>query len=223
MRATIASQRPSHSTLLLVPRPSPCLVLEDHAIEQAAHHLLFVLVEARDGLELQAQIVAGAANSTDYVFDYDSSLTTPSPGNLTEVVLPYKGALVWAYGNITYIGSRVQQEVGARYLSKDGSRYTEYPLYHESGTSSLTIHGCTVIDDPGGLGEKYWAFSASGANQGLATYYQGRSPVGGSNCSSTPGSHGHDPECFHLDTGFCKQQLHRSGLYHRRSRHEQRH
>ncbi len=45
-----------------------------------------------------------------------------------------------------------------------------------------------MIDDPGLLGEKYWAFPYLAANPTLVTNYQGRSPVGGTNCSSTPAS-----------------------------------
>ncbi len=130
------------------------------------------------------------ANSTNYAFYYDDSITTPTSGDLTELVLPYGAYLIYTYSSVTYSGSRIQKEIVERSLSKDGTTgsQTNYPFYHESGTSGLTIHACASIDDPGGLGEKYWAFSANGANQGLATYYQGRSPLGGPTCSASPGS-----------------------------------
>jgi YD repeat-containing protein len=128
------------------------------------------------------------ANSTDYLFTYDGSSSTS--GTLAKVTLPYKGYIRWTYlDNYAYSGSRYQLEVTDRYLSKDGTSGSEqqYPFYHES-PGSLTIHACTTIDDPAGLGEKYWAFSSSGANQSLTTYYQGRSPLGGPNCSTSPGT-----------------------------------
>ena len=36
------------------------------------------------------------------------------------------------------------------------------------------MHSYTILDDPGGVGEKYWAFSTSGTYEGLVTQYQGR-------------------------------------------------
>ena len=36
------------------------------------------------------------------------------------------------------------------------------------------MHQYTVLDDPGGVGEKYWTFATSGLAMGLVTQYQGR-------------------------------------------------
>jgi RHS repeat-associated protein len=125
-------------------------------------------------------------NTTSYAFTYDGSTSTN--GDLTKVTLPYLGYLDWSYSDIQYSGSRYQMEVGTRGLY-DGTSTLTYPIYHESGTSSLTIHACATVDDPtGGVGEKYWAFSASGANQGLATHSQGRTLTGTTTCSSSPAS-----------------------------------
>ena len=36
------------------------------------------------------------------------------------------------------------------------------------------MHSYTILDDPGGVGEKYWAFSTTGTYEGLVSQYQGR-------------------------------------------------
>jgi YD repeat-containing protein len=121
-------------------------------------------------------------SSANYQFTSDSS------GQLTKAQLIYGGYIRWTYASQTYVSSRTQMEIAERYLSKDGTSGSEqgYPLYHESGTSSLTIHSCAMIDGSS-VGEKYWTFSPSGSSMGLATYYQGRAPTS-SPCSATPAS-----------------------------------
>ncbi len=44
---------------------------------------------------------------------------------------------------------------------------------HETDTGSQNVHSYTYINDPGGVGQKSWAFSQSGSNIGLAILYHG--------------------------------------------------
>ena len=103
-----------------------------------------------------------------YSFSYDSD----NSGALAYAYLPYGGYLRWVYNNVTYNTGATFRQVQTRYLSKDGVTSTSYPFSHESTT--LNLHSFTTIDDPGGVGEKYWAFSLSGANTSMVTQYQGR-------------------------------------------------
>ena len=114
--------------------------------------------------------------------------TTDSSGELTKAQLIYGGYIRWTYSAATYsgTGSRKQMEVSDRHVSADGSTEQDYPIYHESGTSSLTIHSCTMIDTSS-AGEKYWTFSSTGSSIGLVTHTQGRAPTS-SPCSATPAS-----------------------------------
>jgi RHS repeat-associated protein len=98
--------------------------------------------------------------------------TSDNSAALSYAYLRYGGYLHWTYNNVSYTGGATYQQVQNRYLSKDGVSSTLYPFSHESSTANL--HQYTIIDDPGGVGEKYWAFSLSGANTGVVTQYQGR-------------------------------------------------
>ena len=111
--------------------------------------------------------------------------TTDSSGELTQIQLPYKGYLAYAYTTTTYGNGRSFRELNNRYLSKDGSTQTTYAISHES-SPGYDVHQLTAIEDPGGVGEKYWAFNGSGTYEGLASTYQGRdrSAGGPSNCLS---------------------------------------
>jgi YD repeat-containing protein len=133
------------------------------------------LVSPFDGTSFGNEVILGNVNvtnipGTQQTFTYDTS------GELTESVMPKGGYLAWAYGSFTYSGSRIQREVQTRYLSKDGTlgSQTGYPITHEASDGLHTVHAWAILDDPGGIGEKYWAFSQSGANLGLTTQYQGR-------------------------------------------------
>jgi RHS repeat-associated protein len=100
-------------------------------------------------------------------FTYDSS------GEATQITLPQSGYFAYNYTTTTYSSGRSYREVATRYLSKDGSTQTAYPFSHEPSPGS-DVHQYTILDDPGGLGEKYWAFATSGVAEGLVTQYQGR-------------------------------------------------
>jgi hypothetical protein len=115
--------------------------------------------------------------------------TTDGSGELTKIQLPYKGYLAYSYVTTNYGDGRSFREVHNRYLSADGSTQTTYPITHES-TPGTDVHLFTYIDDPGGVGEKYWAFTASGTYEGLANTYQGRdrSTGGPGNCLSGSGN-----------------------------------
>ena len=106
-------------------------------------------------------------------FSYDGS------GELTQAVLPYGGYVKWDYDTVAYSSGISYREVQHRYLSKDGTTgsQTTYALSHESSVTT-PIHQYTIIDDPGGVGEKYWAFGTSGISMGLVTQYQGRQRPG---------------------------------------------
>ena len=62
-----------------------------------------------------------------------------------------------------------------RYLSKDGTlaSQTTYPITHESSVGPY-VRQHTIIADPRGVGQKYWAFATSGLAMGLVTEYQGQ-------------------------------------------------
>ncbi|MGD1097715.1 MAG: hypothetical protein ABSB35_37725 [Bryobacteraceae bacterium] len=104
-----------------------------------------------------------------HTFTYDGS------GEITQITLPYNGYLAYAYRNMTYSSGRTYREVQYRYLSKDGTlaSQTTYPFSHEASPGP-NVHQYTILDDPGGVGEKYWAFGTSGVGMGLVTQYQGR-------------------------------------------------
>jgi RHS repeat-associated protein len=86
------------------------------------------------------------------------------------------GYFRYNYGSVTYSSGFTQSEVTSRVMSKDGTTGSEvtYPFTHESSTSSYPIHQFTTMADPGGVGQKYWAFSQSGASIGLVTTYKGQ-------------------------------------------------
>ncbi|HEV8414572.1 MAG TPA: RHS repeat-associated core domain-containing protein [Bryobacteraceae bacterium] len=123
------------------------------------------------GTVTMLQSVVVIANNTDQEFTYNAF------GELTQVVLPYKGYLAYDYSTTTYANNLSYREVVHRRLSKDGVSSTQYPFAHEL-TPSANIHQFTQLDDPGGVGEKYWAFATSGANAGLVTQYEGRQMPG---------------------------------------------
>ena len=107
---------------------------------------------------------------TYHQFTYNSS------GEMTKIQLPYKGYLAYDYLTTTYSGpsgTKSYREVQHRYLSKDGSTQTTYPFTKDVNPSA-DVHSYAILDDPGGIGEKYWAFSTTGTYEGLATQYQGR-------------------------------------------------
>jgi YD repeat-containing protein len=105
-----------------------------------------------------------------YAFSYNNS------GEMLQATLPYKGYLKWSYGAASYSSGFTQREVQSRTLSKDGTAGSEkvYSFSHESNTNANPVHSYTILDDPGGVGEKYWAFNVSGSYIGLLSQYQGR-------------------------------------------------
>jgi len=119
------------------------------------------------GTTAMLQDVTVTTNSTYHEFTYNSS------GELTQILLPYKGYLAYDYTTTAYPNGLSYREVVRRRLSKDGIASTQYPFSHEASPST-TIHQFTQLDDPGGVGEKYWAFAPSGASAGLVTQYEGR-------------------------------------------------
>lgn len=107
--------------------------------------------------------------------DANYQFTSDSTGALTKAKLIYGGYIRWTYVPFTYNGSRVQEEIGTRYLSPTGMSGSElaYPFGHESDSGTENVHSYTYVDDAGGVGQKSWAFSQSGSNIGLATLYHG--------------------------------------------------
>jgi len=102
-----------------------------------------------------------------FSFQYNNS------GEMTRITLPTGGYLRYDYGTMLYSSGRSYREVTTRYLSKNGSTETAYPFAHEPSPGP-DVHQYTSLNDPGGIGQKYWAFSTSGVNMGLVTQYQGR-------------------------------------------------
>ena len=121
------------------------------------------------GLTTLASMTAIGINM-EYSFLYDQS------GEMTQVTFPYGGYFKYNYGSVTYSSGFTQREVQSRIMSKDGTQASEvtYPFTHESNPSSQPVHQFTTLADPGGMGQKRWVFSQSGANIGLTTSYQGQ-------------------------------------------------
>jgi hypothetical protein len=63
--------------------------------------------------------------NTGFIFTYDGS------GEATKIVLPQGGYFAYNYGTTTYSSGTSYREVVTRYLSKDGSTQTAYPISHE--------------------------------------------------------------------------------------------
>ena len=103
-----------------------------------------------------------------------------SGGELSKILLPYGGYLAYVYGTTVYPSGTDYREVTTRYLSPDGTTGSQlsYPLVHETPVTGV-VHQFTKIDDPSGIGEKYWAFGTTGVAAGLTTQYQGRQAPGG--------------------------------------------
>ncbi len=104
--------------------------------------------------------------SLGYGFTHDGA------GNLTKVTFPYGGYVRWGYGSWTYSGSRSEQEITSRWISKDGVNETAaYNFTHgsEQNNGSLAVHGQTVLADASGNGGRTWTFAPSGATAGLLT------------------------------------------------------
>lgn len=124
--------------------------------------------------------------------------STNGSGELTQIQLPYKGTLNYNYVTTNYGDGRSFREINLRTLSTCNSLAQgceagtgQYAISHES-SPGWDIHQYALIEDPGGVGEKYWAFNSSGTYEGLATTYQGRDRGAGGpgNClsGSTTGS-----------------------------------
>ena len=94
---------------------------------------------------------------------------------LNRVTFPYGGSIGWAYADGNYSGSRTQREVAVRSLSKDGSTITYYNFAATHDASLNTMRQYVTLDDPGGVGQKYWSFNLpSSSFPGLIASYEGR-------------------------------------------------
>ena len=116
------------------------------------------------------QSVTATGIGTQHYFVYDQS------GEMTQAIFPYGGYFKYNYASVTYSSGLTQREISSRIMSKDGTLASEltYPFTHESPTNTQPIHQFTTVADPGGVGQKHWVFSQSGANIGLVTAYQGQ-------------------------------------------------
>src|SRR5262249_35122929 len=82
-------------------------------------------------------------------------------GELTNVTYPYGGQLSWTYGDFTFAGNVTVREVQQRQLVKQyGATLTNYVISRTSGdANTTTVHSSAFLDDPGGVGQRAWAFS----------------------------------------------------------------
>ncbi len=140
---------------------------------------------------------------TFHRFTYDTS------GELTNILLPYKGYFAYDYSTITFQDGHSYRELLHRYLSKDGSTQTTYSIYHESPPAQ-SFHTNTAIYDPGGVGEKAWYFVSADAVLG-----GGPGVVSGGPQSAGPHPDGQLP--IQLDPRQRGKQLHLFHLNHGRS------
>jgi RHS repeat-associated protein len=124
-------------------------------------------------------VVQTSGVNTEYVMGYTSPSNGTVTGELWWVNLPYGGSFAYGYDTVSYSSGVSYREVSFRDLTKSGnwSDAVGYGFSHES-TPGQYVRQFTIIDDPGGVGEKYWSFGQSGVTQGLVTTYQGRSRPG---------------------------------------------
>jgi RHS repeat-associated protein len=116
---------------------------------------------------LNTVVFSTTSQQHSFVYSSDNS------GALAQAYLPNGGALRWAYQNVTYGNGATYREVSQRQLSKTGESFTTYPITYGSSPGYSTNQS-TTITDAGGVGQKYWAFSQTGANTGMVTTYQGQ-------------------------------------------------
>src|SRR5262249_21616139 len=71
------------------------------------------------------------------------------------------GQLSWTYGDFTFAGNVTVREVQQRQLVKQyGATSTNYVISRTSGdANTTTVHSSAFLDDPGGVGQRAWAFS----------------------------------------------------------------
>src|SRR5260370_12021821 len=100
-------------------------------------------------------------------------------GELSRVVLPYGGALRWAYRSFTFAGGKTVREVQYRYLAKQsGAAETTYSMLRDDAADANNgIHYFGGIYDPTGA-TKGWYFAVGPAwwNGLLAIYVNGLGP-----------------------------------------------
>ena len=94
--------------------------------------------------------------------------TTNSYGEITQITLPYNGYLAYNYATVTYGNFKSFRQVQSRSLYDGINSPTTYSFTHES-VPGYDVHVFTALEDPGGSGEKYWAFNATGTYEGLAS------------------------------------------------------
>jgi len=85
----------------------------------------------------------------------------------------YGGSLTWNYASSpAYPSNRTLREVTSRGLVKQaGATATTYPITY--GSNATVVHSSGMVQDPGGLGQKIWAFDTNiaDASVGLALHY----------------------------------------------------
>jgi YD repeat-containing protein len=124
-------------------------------------------------------VVQTSGINTEYVMGYTSPSNGTVTGELWWVNLPYGGSFAYGYDTVGYASGVSYRELSFRDLTKSGnwSDAVGYGFSHES-TPGQYVRLYTIIDDPGSVGEKCWAFGQSGFEQGLTLAYQGRSRPG---------------------------------------------
>jgi RHS repeat-associated protein len=114
-----------------------------------------------------------SCDGLNHQFSYNTS------GELTQVQLPRLGKFGYDYATATYSSGVKYREVQTRKLYQTiiSSAYTSVTFVHESSPPALhhqwTRIDMTQLNDPGGIGRKYWVFGQSGTSDGLVTKYEG--------------------------------------------------
>ncbi|HEY7338162.1 MAG TPA: DUF2341 domain-containing protein, partial [Bryobacteraceae bacterium] len=103
---------------------------------------------------------------TYHQFTYDSS------AEMTNVQLPYKGALGYTYFTRAYSSGTSYREIASRTLN-DGSATHTYAV-GRSVPSGMDFAQLGEILDSDGGGDKVWAFNTTGSSAGLVQAYVGR-------------------------------------------------
>ena len=111
--------------------------------------------------------------------------TTDSSGELTQIQLPYKGYLAYAYTTTTYGNGRSFRELNNRYLSKDGKdadHLRDQPRVVRPATTCTNLLLSKIL----AASAKVLGLQRQRDSYGLASTYQGRDRFAGgpSNCLS---------------------------------------
>jgi RHS repeat-associated protein len=112
-----------------------------------------------------------------HVFEY----ANPQSGELTKISFPYWGELQYTHSTFTYAEGHKLREISERRLVKQpGAPALAYQILRDPADSTRIFHTSATLNDPGGVGQRYWGFShIQYWMLGLQTLYEERALPGG--------------------------------------------